>query len=229
MRPLRLAPRDSGPYVNRAAIRIARAEFDKAIEDLDVAVAISPGDAEALNNRGAALSQKGDFARALADLDKAVRLMPDNARLRGNRGFTRFAHGDFKGAAEDFEHFASGAPDKRFAVLWRHLARARAGDADRDALERDAKALDLTSWPGPLLGFVLDQVTPEALRAQALSGDTADRRERRCEVAFYLGLDQILRGRNEAARPLIIEAADICPPNTVERAVALGERGRLPQ
>ena len=50
-----------------------------------------------------------------------------------------------------------------------------------------------------------------------------------CDAEYYVGLERILRGDKAAARPLIAEAAASCPPNTVERALALGEKARLAQ
>jgi hypothetical protein len=78
-----------------------------------------------------------------------------------------------------------------------------------------------------VLALFLGETTPEDLRKAALAGDEAGRTARICDAAYYAGLHAVLRGQAEAARPLIDEAVTVCPLNTMERALAIGEQRRL--
>src|SRR5262249_59644605 len=113
------------------------------------------------NNRGAAESQKGDFTRAAADLDTAVRLGPNSQEAIGNRGFLRLAMGDFTGAAADFTKLAQAGPSDPYRILWRHIARLRAGEPD-DGFVREASGLGEGEWPGAPLPLFLGQLARES-------------------------------------------------------------------
>jgi lipoprotein NlpI len=57
--------------------------------------------------------------------------------------------------------------------------------------------------------------------------EPAERAERRCEIAFYVGEYALARNEAAAAGPLLREAAASCAVGFLERAGALGELQRL--
>jgi tetratricopeptide (TPR) repeat protein len=63
-------------YNNRGGLYEYEGEHDRAITDLDRAIAIDPKLAMAYANRGASYLGKGDADRALADYDRAIELQP---------------------------------------------------------------------------------------------------------------------------------------------------------
>jgi lipoprotein NlpI len=203
-----------------------KGSMDDAIASFDKVIGLDPGSSEAYNNRGAAESQNGDFARAAADLDTALRLGPDHEGAYGNRGFVRLALGDFTGAAADFGALAARRPDDPYRVLWRHLARMRAGAAD-DGFARDAAAFGSGPWPGPMLAFYAGSLAREKIIAMAAELEGAERTERQCEIVFYVGEYALAQNDPATATPLLREAAASCPPGFLERAGALGELKRL--
>ncbi len=220
------APDHTGAWLNRGALLMEKGSIDAAIESFDKTIALNPRSVEAYNNRGAAESQNGDFARAAADLDTALRLGPNYEGAYGNRGFVRLALGDFAGAAADFGALASRQPDDPYRVLWRHLARMRAGAAD-DGFAREAAALGSGPWPGPLLALYAGSLDREQIMAMAAEVEPAQRSERRCEIVFYVGEYALAKNDRGAAAPLMREAVASCPVGTLERAGAIGELKRL--
>ncbi len=76
------APGDATAYVNRGAayLRLKRpGDLERALADLDQAVALAPERVEAYFNRGLARIRRGDAAGWQADLKKAIALEPDHA------------------------------------------------------------------------------------------------------------------------------------------------------
>jgi lipoprotein NlpI len=138
----------------------------------------------------------------------------------------RLAVGDFAGAAADFSALAARNPDDPYRVLWRHLARMRAGGTDDD-FARTAAALGSGPWPGPLLALYAGTLEREKIMAMTAQVEPAQRTERRCEIVFYVGEYALATNDPVAAAPLLREAAASCPVGFLERAGALGELKRL--
>jgi tetratricopeptide (TPR) repeat protein len=222
----RTAPDLAGAWLNRGALLMEKGSIDAAIESFDRTIAINPASIEAYNNRGAAESQNGDFARAAADLDTALRLGPNHEGAYGNRGFVRLALGDFAGAAADFSALERSQPDDPYRVLWRHLARMRAGAAD-DGFAGEAAALGSGPWPGPLLALYAGTRGRADILAMGPQVAPAQQTERRCEIVFYVGEYALATNDPAAAAPLLREAVASCPVGFLERAAALGELKRL--
>jgi lipoprotein NlpI len=223
----RADPEIASAWLDRGAVLMEQGSLAEAIASFDKTIALNPRSIEGYNNRGAALSQIGDFSRAAADLDVAVQLGPGIEAALGNRGFVRLALGDFAGAAADFGALLARDPSDPYRLLWRRLARLRAGVADEDFAAK-AAALGSAPWPGPMLALYAGTLD----RARVLAMDTevegADRVERRCEIAFYVGEHALAQG-DPAGAALVREAAASCPVGFLERAAALGELARLPR
>jgi tetratricopeptide (TPR) repeat protein len=83
------------------ALREAR-EFDRAIEDYDLAIRLRPLDPPAYHGRGDAYFGKRDFERAVADYDEALRLDAKNAVTWNNRGLAMHRLGRNDRALADF-------------------------------------------------------------------------------------------------------------------------------
>jgi tetratricopeptide (TPR) repeat protein len=90
-----------------------KGELDRAIADLDRAIALQPDFARAFYNRGFAWEKKGDAGRALADYDAALRLDPAMTAALVQRAGLREAKGDSQGAKADLIA-ATSAPPKYF-------------------------------------------------------------------------------------------------------------------
>lgn len=219
-------PNNAGAWLDRGAVLMDVGELGEAIASFDKTIALNPESVEGYNNRGAALSQTGDFARAAADLDRALQLSPSTEAAYGNRGFVRLALGDFAGAAADFAALLGRDPNDPYRILWRQLARMRAGLTDDDFAAK-AAALGAAPWPGPVLALYAGKLDRMRILAMDAGVEGAERAERRCEIAFYVGEHALAIGDQAGAAPLVREAAASCPVGFLERAAAIGELKRL--
>ena len=95
----------------RAAIRMARAEFEAAVAEYDVLLRAAPDDATALTDRGNALQALGRHAEAVQSYTQALALRPDDGTIVNNRGVSLWRAEQRADAAADFRRAAALAPD----------------------------------------------------------------------------------------------------------------------
>jgi lipoprotein NlpI len=214
-------------YYNRGSAWRDKGEIDKAIADYGEAIRRAPNHPDAYNNRGIAFRIKGDLTRAIADYDHALRINPADTASYVDRGTARFELGRFADAATDFGAALQQGASDPYIVLWRHLARARAGQADASELLWNAGRIERAPWPGPLIALFLGETGRDEVRAAAEKGDARAREEQRCEAAFYLGQYDLLRNDKMRARDLLQAASAVCNRSTYERGAAAAELKRL--
>jgi tetratricopeptide (TPR) repeat protein len=95
--------RIAAAYINRGLLHLMRSEFDKAIADSNVALALDNNLPEAAINRGAALLQAHRPADAAVDFTHAIELAPAHLeRVYFDRAMAREDMGDIKGAYADY-------------------------------------------------------------------------------------------------------------------------------
>jgi lipoprotein NlpI len=112
-------------------------------------------------------------------------------------------------------------------VLGLYLAKARGGDVDRESLAANAAQLNLTRWPGPVIGLFLGQITPEALVAAAQDPDPTTQRERQCEAYFYAGEHFLIQGQRAPAVQMFQSAVATGVTSLFEHSSAKAELRRL--
>jgi len=206
---LRLNPNDA-TYDLRGATYLAKGHYDAALRDFNMALSLNPNNPNAYANRGRVYSEKGDYGAALRDYDVALRLEPNSHVTYLTRGVVKFAAGRFSDAATDFAHGLRIDPKSAYDMLWLHVSRARAGQADRNEFAHNtavflpivgtnqafAFSLEVNweTWPRPVIGFFLRQVPADQLLNGALAleylgkiPDTQDRRVPYCDAVFYIG------------------------------------------
>lgn len=223
-RAIALNPKDAKAYNNRGIAYDDKGEYDRAIADYNRAIALKPKDAKAYSNRAGAYEAKGDFEKAAADRAKAVELDPKNAGTFTSLmtlGYAKFSIGDFKGASGDFQR-ALETKDDIYAMLFRYLARARAGETPVAAeLEANAGRLQNKEWPYAVIELYLGTRSPELTLSAAVKPD------QQCEAQFYSGEWHILGNRPGEAEALLRKAAEACPKDFIEYNAALAELKRL--
>ena len=115
-------------YSGRGQVYAELGEYEKALEDLNRAVALaretgpSAGLAYSLNGRGRALTGLGRYEEAEQDFAESLRLKPENAWLHFNRGLLYLESGQPEKAATCFELSLNVASP---ALTPRKQARAR--------------------------------------------------------------------------------------------------------
>ncbi|MGA2505936.1 MAG: tetratricopeptide repeat protein [Chitinispirillaceae bacterium] len=91
-------------YNYRGNIYTMHRDFDRAIEDFNLAINRSPKYCQAYDSRGFAYSAKGDFDRAIEDHTVAIGLDPMDALAYTDRGIAYKSKGEYGRAIDDFTH-----------------------------------------------------------------------------------------------------------------------------
>lgn len=220
-RAIELNPRYEGAFVNRGVAYAGKGDTDRAISEFTTALMLDGGDAAAYRNRGDAYADKGDFALAREDYDEAIRRAPNDADTYRSRGYLHFYAGEFSAAEDDLARVLAAEPDDVYALIWSHLAAARAGKAnDGDPLKRSAAARH-ADWPGPVIELLLGSRLAEATL------EAAGTPEQQCEAQFYVGEWKLLRGDTAGASAAWQVAAQRCPRSFTEYKGARAELKRL--
>src|SRR5262249_29256394 len=150
---IRIDPKYAEAYFNRALLREAKKEYDKALADYDQAIQIEPQYAHAYNNRAAIWGGKKEYDKALADFNEAIRIDPKYAPAYNNRGIVWKAKKEYDKALADFNEAIRIDPkyaqvyDRR-AWLWATCPDGKCRDGKK-AVESAKRACELTHWINP--------------------------------------------------------------------------------
>lgn len=125
---------------NRGTAYVAKADYDRAIQDFDQSIKLDPSNARPFNNRGVAYLKKGDSERAIAAFDEAIKLNPNYSEAFANRAEAFLKQNNYDRAARDYDDALRIAPN--LDVVWsgRCWVRAILGDLQA-ALEDCNRAL----------------------------------------------------------------------------------------
>ena len=107
----RQAPDDlSRAFFDRGRALSDEAQYERAIQDFDLAIKLDPDYPDAFNHRALAYAGQGDYERAIKDFDEAVRLDPNYAIAIFNRGLALQTMGRPDEAAKDFARAKQAGP-----------------------------------------------------------------------------------------------------------------------
>jgi tetratricopeptide (TPR) repeat protein len=224
---IRLVPTFVDAYVNRGATYQQQGDNERAIADYSTAIRIRPNTAIALANRGNAYAMIGDCDRALADLDGAIRLRPNNGFFILQRGRANLYAGRIEAAGDDFAAAVRAQPSSAYASIWLHTARSRAGQDDRQELMANARNVDRTRWPGPLIDLHLgSRKLDDLLASVGAVPSTAEQRKQACDIKFYGAQFLFEKGNRIEAQKLWRQVERDCPQGTIEQSTARAELKR---
>ena len=116
---------------------------------------------------------------------------------------------------------ANELEESSYFLIWRYLARERAGESGAAEFAASAARSKSADWPDPIVELYLGQRSP----ADVLSA--ASKADERCEAQFYIGEWHLLHGDRTAAAAALQTAADSCPKEFDEYTGALAELKRL--
>jgi len=224
---IRIDPDSALTRNNRGSAYQHKGDYERALQDYDQAIRLDAGSAQAFNNRGRAHHFKESYAQAIRDYGEAIELDADYALAYFNRGLARYDQGLYIGAVPDFVRAYHLDPDNPYRAIGLFLAKARAGDTDREGLVSQARVFNLSRWPGPVIALFVGQLTPDALLEAARNPDAVVQREQQCEAYFYAGQELLLRGQREAAARLLQAAVNTRVTGLYEYASARAELQRL--
>jgi tetratricopeptide (TPR) repeat protein len=129
-------------YYHRGMAAMAEGRLERALEDLDKAIALDPSDYKSYVNRGLVHIEIGQMDKAIEDLDKAITLNPRSFEAYTNKGMAYGRAGLLDRAIEQFSKAIDLEPDTAIAYGNRGLAYFLIGQLDR-ALEDLNKAIEL--------------------------------------------------------------------------------------
>jgi len=139
---LKSYPAFSVAYSHRAAAYHTKGEYERAIADYNIAIALAPDQADMYNNRGISYYSRGDFEKAVADYNTALQLNPNLAEAYNNRGYAFSQMKAFEKAAADFSRAVELNPKYVHAYNNRGNAYQALGQYDK-ALADYSKTLSL--------------------------------------------------------------------------------------
>lgn len=126
---LELAPGNAGWIHDRAFLLYFTKQFDRAIKDFDILLAVKP-DAHMTAFRGYAYLDKGDDAHGFADLASAIALEPKNFRYPYQRAVELAKRGKRDEALTDLNTAISLKADEADPYLLRAEIRDKRGETD---------------------------------------------------------------------------------------------------
>lgn len=141
---IRIDPKQSTAFSNRAAARATLKDFPAALQDIERALAIKPGNVDALNIRCRILgSGFGKLEDALADCDRSLKLRPDDDNLQYVRALILARIGRYPDSLRGFDEALKINPRHAGALYMRGNVKKGTGDrAGGDADIAAAKAID---------------------------------------------------------------------------------------
>lgn len=236
-RALALKADDAELLSERGNVFYLNGQYDLSLADFDALLRLKPS-ATGLMQRAGVYRAKGDYNRAVADYDQVLTSNLAEAGLEpwdihSERGYTDFVAGRFDAAASDFEKslalgLAAHAGDVMwtpYQAAWLHVARARAGQDDKNELAELAGKMNLDQWPGTLIAYFLGRRGLEDTGRQ--SGHGAMGRSRDCNTSFFVGQDSLAKGDRTAADRSLRHAQEVCNIHAVTALAAEIELARL--
>jgi len=214
-------PEEASRYVARATFYGAIFEREKAIADLDKAIAIQ-ADAATYRRRAALFEQLGDKAKAIADLRAALDQDPGNVGTRGQLASLLVETGAKSEAIAMLdERIANEGQDMAPLLSAKATALSRAGDTEGAISAMDAaiekkpgngQLFNNRCWIKGTMNVQLDTALTDCTRAVQMSENTATALDSRAMVYFRQGklaealadLDAALEQRPAASASLFL-------------------------
>ncbi|MGJ4942859.1 hypothetical protein ACQR1W_19945 [Bradyrhizobium sp. HKCCYLS1011] len=215
------APQVVTARFRRAAAYFRKGDIDHAIADYDNVIRQSSADLRAAYDYADLDLPQGKAIPTTSGSEQTSGRDRYRAQAYRGRGIASFQAGLLEQSQDDFRHLSAMDQKDARAALWLDLARRRAGLAS--VLADQAKLLDMSKWPAPIVRVFLGQGTAEAALAAAEQGDPVTRKARRCEASFFAGELMLQQGQDAGAMRLIDRALAECSPASGVRSVADAE------
>ncbi len=139
---IQLDPKPGYYYIHRATAYLDKKDYQKALPDLDKAIASLTNSFNAYNLRGLAYDGLDKQSQAMADFNQAISINPGYAEAYSNRGFVFFENKEYAKALKDYEKAISLDPKLAMAYSHRGFLFAFQGKLDQ-ALEDYNQAISL--------------------------------------------------------------------------------------
>ena len=196
---IRLNPQYARAYVNRGFAYDDQGQRDRAIQDYDQAIRLNPQDARVYNIRGLTYNDQGQYDLAIQDFDQAIRLNPQDADVYDNRGHAYARNGQDERAIKDFKMVFELSAGDLYTLLSLEVSARRLNRSESQFILDNTSSENLDEWPGIIVRHYLGQKT-EADVFSAYAHETGkQKKDKDCEVYFYLGQIHLTNGKTEKA------------------------------
>ena len=145
---IKLSPRDSPSWVQRARCFLALGKFDDARQSAANAQTHAPADPVVWDSIGGVFNMANDYERALSAYDKAVELAPNHAHFLFNRAAVRRFLGQLTAAETDYDRVIALKPDDHEAYKNRADLRVQTRERNHTRELEDLLAKPIANWPG---------------------------------------------------------------------------------
>jgi SpoVK/Ycf46/Vps4 family AAA+-type ATPase len=135
-------PTDAKTYYQSGNDYYEKGDYDKAIENYNMAVLLSPVFSEAYFNRALSYYQLKNFDKSIADYTKSMELDPQNPIIYNNRGDAFYRKQDFQSAVKDYDKAIQLNPNYLKAFYNRGLSYASIEEYEK-AVEDFTKVIKL--------------------------------------------------------------------------------------
>jgi hypothetical protein len=112
-----------------------------------------------------------------------------------------------------------------FCFLLLSLSKLKAGKDVPADISAPFSGVNLTKWPGPMVGLFLGKTTPQQAEAAARAAGAGELDA--CEADFNIGEWQALHANPAEAKRLLSAAAADCPAGETTREIARIDAARL--
>lgn len=125
---IKLEPRYTGYFINRAYIRYNLDDYFGAMADYDYALQLDPANVTAHFNRGLLRTEVSDNNKAIEDFSFVLRSEPDNLLARYNRALLYSKIGQYREAVADFDAVLAIYPNFEAGLFARSECKRKMGD-----------------------------------------------------------------------------------------------------
>ncbi len=135
-------PTDAKTYYQMGNDYYEKGDYDKAIENYNMAILLNPVFSEAYFNRALSYYQLKNFDKSVADYTKSMELDPQNPIIYNNRGDAFYRKQDFQSAIKDYDKAIALNPNYLKAFYNRGLSSASVEEYEK-AVEDFSKVIKL--------------------------------------------------------------------------------------
>ena len=135
-------PTDAKTYHQSGNDYYEKGDYDRAIENYNMAILLNPVFSEAYFNRALSYYQLKNFDKSVSDYTKAVELDPHNPIIYNNRGDAYYRKQDFQSAVKDYDKAISLNPNYLKAFYNRGLSYASIEEYEK-AVDDFSKVVEL--------------------------------------------------------------------------------------